>query len=130
MKLGPRILLSLALLLSLGACATSGTGGATGATDALPSWNDGASRDRIIAFVECVTDPDSEDFVPETDRIAVFDNDGTLWAEKPLYFQLAFAIDRVRMMAPAFVRRGHETAVQDLHRHDQQPDGPLVQLSG
>jgi hypothetical protein len=65
------------------------------APDPLPSWNEGASRDAILDFVDRVTDPAGPDFVPEPERIAVFDNDGTLWSEQPLYFQLLFAIDRV-----------------------------------
>jgi phosphoserine phosphatase len=67
-------------------------------TDPLPSWNDGAAKARIVAFVQAVTEPGGKDFVPPADRIAVFDNDGTLWAEQPMYFQLAFAIDRARAM--------------------------------
>ncbi|MFW2441099.1 MAG: HAD family hydrolase [Arenicellales bacterium] len=69
-------------------------------TSALPSWNDNASRQNIIKFVEAVTNKSSPDFVPAAERIAVFDNDGTLWSEKPVYFQLLFAIDRVKMLAP------------------------------
>lgn len=65
----------------------------------LPSWNDVDSRNRIMAFVAAVTDPASPDFVPPDERIAVFDNDGTLWSEQPYYFQLFFAIDRVRSLA-------------------------------
>ncbi|MCR9087887.1 MAG: haloacid dehalogenase-like hydrolase [Rhodobacteraceae bacterium] len=63
--------------------------------DPLPSWNDTDSKARIIAFVDAVTDPTGDDFVPTADRIAVFDNDGTLWAEQPVYFQLLYAIDRL-----------------------------------
>ena len=70
------------------------------AADPLPSWNDGASRARILAFVEAVTQAGGKDFVPPEDRIAVFDNDGTLWAEQPMYFQLFFALDRVKALAP------------------------------
>lgn len=70
------------------------------AQDSLPSWNDGDTRDAIIEFVQTVTDSNSEDFVPESERIAVFDNDGNLWAEKPVYFQLLFAVDRVKELAP------------------------------
>ena len=70
------------------------------AADPLPSWNDGASRARILAFVEAVTQQGGKDFVPVEDRIAVFDNDGTLWAEQPMYFQLFFAVDRVKALAP------------------------------
>jgi phosphoserine phosphatase len=68
--------------------------------DPLPSWNDGVAKTRIMDFVKGVTDVASKDYVAPADRIAVFDNDGTLWAEKPLYFQLLFAIDRVRALAP------------------------------
>jgi hypothetical protein len=70
------------------------------AADVLPSWRDGGARDAIVAFVERVTTPGGEDFVPSAERIAVFDNDGNLWSEKPVYFQLLFAIDRVRALAP------------------------------
>ncbi len=68
-------------------------------SEALPSWNDGAAKSAIVEFVTAVTDPGSQDFLPENERIAVFDNDGTLWSEKPLYFQLLFAIDRVKVIA-------------------------------
>ena len=66
----------------------------------LQSWNDSGVKETIVDFVQRVTDPGSADFVPEPDRIAVFDNDGTLWSEKPFYFQLAFALDRVKALAP------------------------------
>ncbi len=68
--------------------------------DPLPSWNDGAVKKSITDFVTRVTTPGSPDFVPEPERIATFDNDGTLWCEMPFYFQMAFAFDRVREMAP------------------------------
>jgi hypothetical protein len=68
--------------------------------DPLPSWNEGATRASLLDFVARVTEPGGADFVPEAERVAVFDNDGTLWAEKPVYFQLLFAIDRVKAMAP------------------------------
>jgi len=70
------------------------------AADSLPSWNDGPTKARIVGFVQAVTDASGKDFVPPSDRIAVFDNDGTLWSEQPAYFQLLFAIDRVRALAP------------------------------
>ena len=70
------------------------------AQQSLPSWNDGKTRQAIEAFVERVTTPGSADFVPPAERIAVFDNDGTLWSEQPMYVQLAFALDRVKVMAP------------------------------
>jgi phosphoserine phosphatase len=68
--------------------------------DPLPSWRDGAARARIVAFVQAVTTPGGADYVDPEDRIAVFDNDGTLWSEQPAYFQLLFAIDRVKALAP------------------------------
>ena len=68
--------------------------------DPLPSWNEGAAKQSIVDFVVRVTDPASPAFVPEAERVAVFDNDGTLWSEQPLYFQLLFAIDRVKALAP------------------------------
>lgn len=70
------------------------------AADPLPSWNQAASREAIVQFVEKVTKEGSPDFVPVPERIAVFDNDGMLWAEQPAYFQLFFAIDRVKALAP------------------------------
>jgi hypothetical protein len=70
------------------------------AADPLPSWNDGKAKQSIIAFVAQVTKSGSPDFVPPAERIAVFDNDGTLWAEQPMYFQLFFALDRVKALAP------------------------------
>jgi len=63
-------------------------------TDGLPSWREAPAKQRIMEFVDAVTDPDSRHFVPERDRIAVFDNDGTLWTEQPVYAQLVFALDR------------------------------------
>lgn len=66
----------------------------------LPSWSDGKTRQTIIDFVGRVTQPGSPDFVPPAERIATFDNDGTLWAEHPMYTQLAFALDRVKALAP------------------------------
>jgi len=68
--------------------------------DPLPAWDDGPAKQAIVAFVETVTRPGSGGFVPPAERIAVFDNDGTLWAEQPIYFQAVFAFDRVRAMAP------------------------------
>jgi phosphoserine phosphatase len=70
------------------------------ATDPLPSWNDGKAKQSIVAFVEKVTTPGSPDFVPAAERIATFDNDGTLWPSHPMYTQLAFALDRIKALAP------------------------------
>ena len=71
----------------------------TASADSLTSWNDGPAKQSIIDFVEAVTTEGSPDFVPEAERIATFDNDGCLWSEQPAYFQLFFAIDRVRELA-------------------------------
>jgi phosphoserine phosphatase len=70
------------------------------AAEPLPSWNDTAPKKAIVAFVERVTKPGSPDFLPVAERIATFDNDGTLWAEQPMYFQFLFALDRVKVLAP------------------------------
>lgn len=70
------------------------------AQDPLPSWNDTAPKKAITAFVEKVTKEGSADFVPPNERVATFDNDGTLWAEQPIYFQFLFAMDRVKALAP------------------------------
>jgi len=70
------------------------------AADALSSWNEGTAKASIVRFVERTTAARSPDFVPPAERVAVFDNDGTLWAEQPMYFQLMFALDRVKVLAP------------------------------
>jgi hypothetical protein len=70
------------------------------AQDPLPSWNDTAAKKNIVTFVGKVTKEGSPDFVPVPERIATFDNDGTLWCEQPMYFQLMFALDRVKTLAP------------------------------
>jgi phosphoglycolate phosphatase-like HAD superfamily hydrolase len=71
-----------------------------GTADPLPSWNDGPTKQAILTYVEKVTTPGAPDFVPVPERIATFDNDGTLWSEQPMYFQLFFALDRVKELAP------------------------------
>jgi phosphoglycolate phosphatase-like HAD superfamily hydrolase len=70
------------------------------AADPLPSWNDTAPKKAIVAFVDKVTRAGSPDFVPPVERIATFDNDGTLWAEQPMYFQAFFIFDRIKALAP------------------------------
>ena len=94
MKQTIHTLLSLTLGLTLVANA------ATQVADPLASWNDGKTKQSIIAFVEEVTKPGSPVFVPQPERIAVFDNDGTLWPEQPMYVQLQFAIDRAKALTP------------------------------
>jgi phosphoglycolate phosphatase-like HAD superfamily hydrolase len=83
-------ILQIALMLSL----------ATASEDPLPSWNEGPVKKTITDYVSGVTTEGSPDFVPPAERIAVFDNDGTLWAEQPIYFQVQFALDRVKALAP------------------------------
>jgi hypothetical protein len=68
--------------------------------DPLPSWHEGPRKMRIISFVATISDPGNDAYVKPSARIAVFDNDGTLWAEKPIYVQLAFALARIREIAP------------------------------
>jgi hypothetical protein len=76
--------------------------------DQLPSWRGTSAKQSIVDFVAAVTEPDSPDFVPEPDRVAVFDNDGTLWTEQPVYAQLVFALDRAAQL-------GHPTSLEELH---------------
>jgi phosphoglycolate phosphatase-like HAD superfamily hydrolase len=97
---------SLLLLLCLvssacGAPALNAQSSAEAAADPLPSWNDGIARRTLVDFVTRTTRPDAPDSVPPAERIAVFDNDGTLWVEQPMYTQFAFALDRINALAPA-----------------------------
>ena len=87
-------------------------------TDALPSWNDGASKRAITGFVARVTQQGGPDFVPPAERIATFDNDGTLWVEHPMYVQLAFALDRVKAMAPQHPEWQHTQPFQAVLEGD------------
>jgi hypothetical protein len=103
----------LALALTIGGLASDPTGAGWArlkgkgtlrpdkpGTDPLPSWEDGPAKKAFLEFVRKVTDKDSSDFVAPADRIATFDNDGTLWVEQPIYTQAAFALDRVKALAP------------------------------
>ena len=93
--IGRRQLLALLMLTFVAVKVALGQG-----ADPLPSWNEGANKQAILDFVSAVTREDSPDFVPLPQRIATFDNDVTLWVEQPMYVQLAFAIDRVKALAP------------------------------
>lgn len=84
------------------------------ALDPLPSWKDGPARQAILSFVNTVTDPAATGFVPEPDRIAVFDNDGTLWPENPMPAQLAFVLDEIKRRAPAEPALQADPVVQAL----------------
>jgi len=95
MKKSKILLILAALVLAVAFTATTAL-----AADPLPSWNDGPAKNSILEFVEKVTTAGSPDFVPIPERIAVFDNDGTLWCEQPLPVQLYFALDRVKTLAP------------------------------
>ena len=90
------LLKTISLIAGVAALSASSVRGA----DPLPSWNDGTTKHAIVAFVAKVTTAGSPDFVPVAERIAVFDNDGTLWAEQPVYTQILFALDRVKALAP------------------------------
>ncbi len=87
------IALIVVLIITLSGCSCSRT------KDPLSSWNEGPAKNSIIEFVDSVTDKSNPDYVLPAERIATFDNDGTLWTERPIYFQLLFAIDRVRQLA-------------------------------
>ncbi len=91
--------LTLAVLLLVLMGCTSSAPESTKVSDPLPSWNEGKTKQAILDFVQDVTNPACDCFVAVPDRIAVFDNDGNLWSEQPAYFQLFFAIDRVKQMA-------------------------------
>jgi phosphoglycolate phosphatase-like HAD superfamily hydrolase len=95
MKLVVRLRVFSIVLMALLFAAT-----VAGAQDPLPSWNDGPAKQAIMTFVDEATKKGSPDFVPMDERIATFDNDGTLWSEQPMYFQLIFALDRVKALAP------------------------------
>jgi phosphoglycolate phosphatase-like HAD superfamily hydrolase len=92
-----RTILAAALLAGTGMASTAFA--QPQSSDPLPSWNDGTTKRAIIDFVARVTRETSADFVPAPARIATFDNDGTLWAEQPIYVQVAFAVDRVKALA-------------------------------
>jgi phosphoserine phosphatase len=94
-----RRLYSLAVVFFLLSCAATSP---TAETDPLSSWNEGPSKRAIVEFVQAVSDKDGPDYIEPSARIAVFDNDGTLWAEKPVYFQFFFILDRIRVMAPDY----------------------------
>ena len=88
------------------------------AADPLPSWNDGPAKQSIITFVKKVTKPGSPDFVPASERIAVFDNDGTLWSEQPVPVQFYFVADRVKVLAPQHPEWKTEEPFASLLRGD------------
>ena len=112
-----RGLLTGAASLVLAGCA--GIDG-TGTADPLPSWNDGANKQAILKFVADVSREGSATFVAPAERIAVFDNDGTLWAEQPLYFQFLFMLDQVKAAAPRHPEWKDNAAFKALMANDHQ----------
>jgi hypothetical protein len=103
------------------------------AQDPLPSWNDTAPKKAIVAFVEKVTKEGSSDFIPPGERIAAFDNDGTLWAEQPIYFQVFFTVDRVKALLPQHPEWKHEEPFASLLKGDMKavatmPEKEIVKL--
>lgn len=90
------------------------------AAQALPSWRDGAAREALLKFVADVTQPGSPNFVPPEERVAVFDNDGTLWSEQPMYFQFFFLLDQVRAAAPQHPEWRTDPAYKALMANDMQ----------
>jgi hypothetical protein len=93
---------------------------AANAADPLPSWNDGENKSALLKFVTAVTDSAGKEFVAPAERIATFDNDGTLWVEAPLYTQLMFAFDRVKAMAPGHPEWKKEPALMAVLDGDMQ----------
>ncbi|WP_232285740.1 HAD family hydrolase [Crocosphaera chwakensis] len=87
--------------------------------DPLPSWNEGTNKQTIINFVESIIDPENPNYVAPFLRIATFDNDGTLWAEKPMYFQAAFALSRIRELAPQFPEWKEKQPFKAVLENDQ-----------
>jgi phosphoserine phosphatase len=107
---GLKLLLALALSLPLLASAA----------DVLPSWNDGPTKKNLVEFVEAVTTQGSKDYVKPEERIAVFDNDGTLWSEQPMYFQVLFALEEVKRMAPQHPQWKTEQPFKAVLENDHQ----------
>lgn len=108
--LRPHVLLAIATLVTQhGACP---------ADDPLPSWHDGAAKTAIVSFVRAVSSEEHPDFVPRPERIAVFDNDGTLWPENPLPFQLAYAIDEIKRLSPEHPEWANDVVVQATLKGD------------
>ncbi|MCP5519564.1 MAG: haloacid dehalogenase-like hydrolase [Verrucomicrobiales bacterium] len=106
--ISPRLALASGALLAFVLPAVA----ALGADDPLPSWNDGPARHALVRFIERVTDRNVPTFVPAEERIAVFDNDGTLWAENPLPFQLAFVLDELKRRVPTEPELANDPMVQ------------------
>jgi len=119
-----KFFLSLLLLVSSAAWA-----------QVLPSWNESEAKARIVAFVQAVSDKKSKDYVRPAERIAVFDNDGTLWAEQPLYFQFVFMLDQVKAAAPKHPEWKDDPVFQALAKQNHEAlaklgQRPVLELLG
>lgn len=95
-----KLILGLFTIIFLYSCSETQVKMANEQTDPLPSWNEGSTKSAIIDYVNDVTNIEGKNFIPVSERIATFDNDGNLWSEQPAYFQLFFAIDRIKYLAP------------------------------
>jgi hypothetical protein len=99
------------------------------ATDPLPSWHEGAVKTRLVSFVQAVTDPTGKDYIAPGDRVAVFDNDGTLWTEQPIYFQAAFALDTVKAMAAKDPALAANPAIAAAAKGDLKALGEVIAIT-
>ncbi len=117
-ELSRRSMLSAFAIPALSVLLPASASGQTATTDQLPSWDDTAAKKAILDFVDRVTKQGSPEFVPEAERIATFDNDGTLWAEQPMYTQLQFALDRVKVLAPQHPEWASEEPFASLLKGD------------
>jgi phosphoserine phosphatase len=99
------------------------------ATDPLPSWSEGAVKNRIVSFVHAVTDPTGKDYVAPGARVAVFDNDGTLWSEQPGYFQAMFAMDTVKAMAAKDPTLADNPAIAAAAKGDLKALGEIIAIT-
>ncbi len=125
MKYPKRYILIVLVMLFISSCDEKTTNNAAASeaekpTDPLPSWNEGATKAAIMTFVQDATNEQSPGFIPVADRIATFDNDGNLWAEQPMYFQLFFAIDRVKELAPEHPEWATEQPFQAVLENDME----------
>ena len=121
---------ALSFVLACTACLLAMTAtGLQAATDPLPSWNEGAVKARIVSFVQVVTDPTGKDYVPPAARVAVFDNDGTLWTEQPAYFQALFAMDTVKAMAAKDPALAANPAIAAAAKGDLKALGEVIAIT-
>jgi hypothetical protein len=122
LEISRRAMLSaLATLPSVSMLLPSSALAQTPMTDTLPSWNETATKRAVVNFVERVTKQGSPELAPQAERIATFDNDGTLWAEQPIYSQLAFALDRVKAPAASGVEGPGAFRLAAEKRYQERP---------